>query len=340
MKVRVSILILAIVLSFSGARANLLQNGSFEEYAKNPSTWSSPNIVDFYLDIGNTDITGWTVIKGEIDYLTYSQYTWKAADGERCLDLCGNPGSGGLSQTFPTETGMTYEVRFQMSGNPMTGYSGDDQPNKTLRAQAAGQFADFSYDRSVEQNSFADMKWKLCTFTFIADSNSTTLEIFSTMDIVKIGPIIDNVSVVSAPSYPLSGTYTGTNIMGEHLLITIVPTDISETRFTIVSDVINPGISRTTARGQIVKTGHNTYAATQVAYMTDDTFTLTNKVVVSGTIVQQSDNRLEGTWAAAVYSPDQDPFADDAVVLMCFPDVTASYQRVPIVAPCEPLAVP
>ena len=85
MKVRVSILVLAVVLGFSSARANLLQNGSFETYAKAPSTWSTPNIVDFYLDIGNTDITGWKVIKGEIDYLAYSAYTWQAADGERLI---------------------------------------------------------------------------------------------------------------------------------------------------------------------------------------------------------------------------------------------------------------
>ena len=340
MKVGVSIVALAVVLGFSGARANLIQNGSFETYAKDPSTWSTPNIVDFYLDIGNTDITGWTVIKGEIDYLAHSQYTWQAADGERCLDLCGNPGSGGLSQTLITETGMVYEAKFHMSANPMIGYSGDDQLDKTLRAQAAGQSMDFSYDRAVEQNSFEDMKWKLCTFTFIADSNSTTLEIISTMDVIKVGPVIDNVSVLSVPAYSPAGTYTGTNIMGEHLLATIVPIDASDTRFAIVSDVINPGTSRTTARGQMVKIGHNAYAATQVAYMTDEIHNLTSKVVVSGTIVQKSDDSLEATWAAAVYAPDQDPFAESAVPLLCFPDVMASYRRVPIVAPCEPLAMP
>ena len=60
MKLRLLILVFAIALEFSVARGNLLQNGSFETYVKNPSTWSTPNIVDFYLDIGNTDITGWT----------------------------------------------------------------------------------------------------------------------------------------------------------------------------------------------------------------------------------------------------------------------------------------
>jgi hypothetical protein len=87
-----------------------------------------------------------------------------------------------------------------MSGNPLTGYVGEDQLNKTLRVQAAGQSADFSYDRAVEQNSMEDMKWKLQTFVFVADSNSTTLEIFSTMDIIGVGPVIDNVQVFKIAS--------------------------------------------------------------------------------------------------------------------------------------------
>lgn len=334
----------AILLPVHPAAAetvNLIQNGSFEIYAKDTGTWSTPGIVDFDLDVGNMDITGWTVINGKIDYIQhYVPYTWQAADGERSLDLCGSPGSGGVSQTFSTDIGATYEVRFYMSGSPMTGWSGEDQPNKTLRVQAAGQLADFAFDVSAEQNSYEDMKWKPCTFQFVADSNSTTLEIFSTMDSVKIGPVIDNISVVPVQDWPIAGTYTGTNIMGEHLLITIVPIDTSDTRFSIVSDVINPGMSRTTARGQIVKTGQNKYAATQVAYMTDAAFNLTSKVVVSGSIMQNSSDSLEATWAAAVYGSDQYPFAEGAVPFMCFPGVTASYQRVPIVPPCEPLPMP
>ncbi|MFQ6035441.1 MAG: hypothetical protein ACE5NM_06280, partial [Sedimentisphaerales bacterium] len=41
--------------------ANLIQNGSFETYAKDPSTWSVAGVIDFNLDVGNTDIAGWTV---------------------------------------------------------------------------------------------------------------------------------------------------------------------------------------------------------------------------------------------------------------------------------------
>jgi hypothetical protein len=125
------------------------------------------------------------------------------------LDLCGGPGSGGISQTFATDISQAYEVRFSMSGNPLTGYPGDDQPNKTLRVQVGDQFEDFSFDVDAEQNSLGDMKWKPCTFTFVADSDSTTLEIFSTMDSASyVGTVIDNVQVFKIASpyqYSING---------------------------------------------------------------------------------------------------------------------------------------
>jgi choice-of-anchor C domain-containing protein len=182
------------------APPNLIQNGSFEEYAKDPSTWGFPGVVDFDVDIGNTDIAYWTVIVGKIDYFgachQVPQKVWTAADGDHSLELAASPSAGGVSQTFATVAGAAYRVEFYMSGSPMTGWSGEEQPNKTLRVQAAGQSADFSYDVAAEQNSLEDMKWKLCTLTFVAESDSTTLEIFSTMDPVHIGPVIDGVSVV------------------------------------------------------------------------------------------------------------------------------------------------
>ena len=60
----------AVLLTHSAAAmaGNLIQNGSFEIYAKDESVWSIPGRVDFDLGVGNTDITGWTVIKGKIDY--------------------------------------------------------------------------------------------------------------------------------------------------------------------------------------------------------------------------------------------------------------------------------
>jgi len=221
-----------------------------------------------------------------------------------------------------------------MSGSPMTGWSGEDQPNKTVRVQAVGQSADFSFDVDAEQNTYEDMKWKLCTFFFIAESDTTTLEIFSTMDPVHIGPVIDNVSVENVSDWSPAGTYMGTNEpWGEKILITIIPLDRDNQRFSIVSDGINTANkSRYLARGELVRTGPDTFDGTQVCYMTDENFELTSKVVVSGTIVQTSADSLEAAWVASVYGGEQAPFAEGVVPIVSFP-ATAWYQRMPIVTP-------
>lgn len=341
LKLVMLVAIVTVLMTYSAqeVKGNLIENGSFEIYTKDPSTWSVAGAVDFNLGIGNTDITGWTVTRGEIDYIHFSSYTWKGADGECSVDLAGTPGSGGVSQALPTVAGETYRVQFSMSGNPMTGQSGDDQPNKTLRVQAASQSADFSFDVAAEQSSFEDMKWKLCTFFFVADSDITTLEIFSTMDPVKIGPVIDNVSVENVSDWSPAGSYMGmTEPWGEKILLTVIPLDSDNQRFSIVSDDINTGNkSRMLARGELIRTGPDTFAGTQVVYMIDENYELTTKVVVSGTLVQTSADSLEADWVASVYGGDQDPFAEGVVPMVSFP-ATAFYRRVPIVPPIPPAA--
>jgi len=342
----VVLVVVAIVLtaySTQVVKGNLLENGSFETYTKNPSTWTMPGRVDLNLEVGNTAITGWTVIKGPIDYFGVCPddppKIWRAADGGHSLELAASPSSGGVSQAFATTPGETYRVRFHLSGSPMTGWSGEDQPNKTVRVQAADQSADFSFDVAAEQNTLEDMKWKLCTFFFVADSDVSTLEIFSTMDPVHIGPVIDNVLVENVSDWSPAGTYMGTNVpWGEQILITVAPLDADNHRFSIVSDGISTGNkSRYLARGELVRTGPDSLDGTQVCYMIDENYVLTMKIVVSGTLVQTSADSLEAAWVASVYGGDQDPFAEGAVPMVSFP-ATAFYQRVPIVPPIPPAA--
>jgi len=327
----------------AGETDNLLKNGSFETYSKNPNTWTFPGRIDLNLEVGNTKIANWTVIKGMIDYFGLCPNDppnfWYAADGDYSLELAASPSAGGVSQTFGTVAGETYRVQFYMSGSPMTGWSGEDRPNKTLRVQATGQSADFAFDVAAEQNSYTDMKWKLCTFFFIADSDSTMLEIFSTMQPVHIGPVIDNVTVENVSDWSSAGTYMGTNEpWGEKILMTVTPLGRDNQRFSIVSNGINTANkSRYLARGELIRKGPDSFDGTQVCYMIDENYVLTTKVVVSGTIVQTSADSLEAAWAASVYGGDQDPFAEGAVPIMSFP-ATAFYQRVPIVPPIQPAA--
>src|SRR5271157_1690643 len=161
-----------------GTGANLLVNGSFEQPGGN----------DILSAAGST-ITGWTVVAGtNVDYI-HTYFT--CSDGAFCLDLDGTPGAGGIAQTFATTPGTAYTVTFDMAGNPAAGPT-----VKQMRVQAAGQSASFSFD--ITGHSANSMGWTTKTWTFTANSSSTTLE-FDSLDgpNSNYGPALDNVRVTA-----------------------------------------------------------------------------------------------------------------------------------------------
>src|SRR5271157_4185829 len=161
-----------------GTGANLLVNGSFEQPGGN----------DILSATGST-ITGWTVVAGtNVDYI-HTYFT--CSDGAFCLDLDGTPGAGGIAQTFATTPGTAYTVTFDMAGNPAAGPT-----VKQMRVQAAGQSASFSFD--ITGHSANSMGWTTKTWTFTANSSSTTLE-FDSLDgpNSNYGPALDNVRVTA-----------------------------------------------------------------------------------------------------------------------------------------------
>jgi choice-of-anchor C domain-containing protein len=159
------------------AYANLLENGSFE-FVIDPPTGSYRTLYAI-----NTDITGWTVSSGNIDWVnTY----WVASDGNLSLDLCGYV-AGKIEQSFSTIAGQKYAVTFDMAGNPVL------KGIKELRVEAAGQFADFDFDNTGSTPS--NMGWKTNTWIFEAIDSTTTLSFMSLDDYSRSGPTLDNVSV-------------------------------------------------------------------------------------------------------------------------------------------------
>lgn len=166
--------------------SNLLFNGSFER-GPNPQgliTYSA----------GATAISGWVVSRGDIDYI---DETWDAANGSRSLDLNGFI-PGGIAQNFATVPGQRYRVSFDLAGNPDGG-----SPIKTLRVQAGGRSANFSFNTTGQ--SLSNMGWQRKSWIFTANRNVTTLEFvsLSTQSINRAwGPALDNVSVVSISAPP------------------------------------------------------------------------------------------------------------------------------------------
>jgi choice-of-anchor C domain-containing protein len=161
---------------------NLIVNGSFED---------SPE-VDRYLslDEGSDAIKGWVVTRGQIDLI--GPVHWKAADGNKSVDLNGSPGFGGIKQSFTTMKGHRYRVRFQMAATPAS-YGGNGAV-KFLCVHAAGTKKAFSAD--ARDNAGPGIGWTGKEWTFTAVDDTTTLEIYSLdHDDGNCGPAIDDVSV-------------------------------------------------------------------------------------------------------------------------------------------------
>ena len=187
------IVAILVVLVLAGAvNANITVNGSFEL-----GTDPNPGPPNGYMRVnpGETHITGWTVTDGTIDYFGT---LWQASDGTRSLDLSGPiDQAGGVQQDLTTVIGTTYLVQFDMAGNPARG-----PEIKSMRVAAIGiDEQTFTFDTSgIDWPEDSDnMGWTAKSWSFVADSSTTTLK-FLSLDDSGYGPALDNVSVTVIPA--------------------------------------------------------------------------------------------------------------------------------------------
>ena len=156
---------------------NLMTNSSFEQPGGNMVT----------VPAGNPYITGWTVTRGPVVYV--SNY-FTCSDGKVCIDLAGSTGmGGGVSQTVTTVSGTSYTLTFDFSGNP------DRTGVKTMRVLVGGQSFDFSFDTTGMSDS--NMGWVTKTIPFTAAGTTTSIEFYDTDAPGYWGPVIDNVRVLA-----------------------------------------------------------------------------------------------------------------------------------------------
>lgn len=182
-------------LAPGSAWANLTVNGSFETGSSitEPPGW-------LRLSTGSTDITGWTVVRTDIDWCITS--CWPASDGSQSLDLSGRL-AGGIEQDLATIAGVTYLVEFDIAGNPFRPTASE---LKTLQVSANAASQTFTFDTTgiTWEQAITNMGWTAKSWTFVADAGKTTLT-FMTPD-YNYGPALDNVRVSRVNPIPAPGS--------------------------------------------------------------------------------------------------------------------------------------
>jgi choice-of-anchor C domain-containing protein len=175
-----SIAVVAASLLAAAAHAAPFQNGSFDVGA--PATFV------FDIPAGSTQIPGWTVSVGSVDWITNN---WVSANGTSSLDLVGSLGVGGVSQTFDTVPGTTYTVSFDLAGNPGA------PAVKPLAVTVNGVTTNFTFDSTGRTG--AAMGWTRQSVTFVATGASSTLAFVSDVRGLgganNAGAALDNVTV-------------------------------------------------------------------------------------------------------------------------------------------------
>lgn len=161
------------------AAAVTIINGSFEQ-------GTNPGGSFITVPAGGGDITGWTVGGAGVDYI--GGY-WQASEGIRSIDLSALS-SGSVSQTIATEVGHTYQVTFDLSGNPDGGNG-----TKIAVVSISGSLPLIQTYDVTPANSRANMNWQTYSYSFTAFSTASTLT-FSSANYTPYGPALDNVGIV------------------------------------------------------------------------------------------------------------------------------------------------
>jgi choice-of-anchor C domain-containing protein len=183
---------------------NLLINGSFEA----GPAMGGQHDVDVLA--GSTAILGWTVFGTAPDgfgAVDYNGSPWDVSDGLHSIDLDGrNSLFSGISQTFATTLGQTYEVSFDLSGNP------DGGPTiKSVLVLAGSASHNYTFDTSGQ--SVTALNWASNSFLFTASTSATTLSFVSlTGTPNSYGALIDNVRVHAVPE-PSALLLLGTGVI-------------------------------------------------------------------------------------------------------------------------------
>ncbi len=197
---------LAVVVALatiSGARANTIVNGSFEDpvisypWYENFGTGCLGNCAGGPPGPGGVTaaLPGWTVTTNNVDVVSVvGGWPAPAYDGSQYLDLVGTGSTGGISQTFATTPGVKYNLSFAYGNNPESTSFAIATVKVTPGSSAtlpAVFFANFSTENNIG--------WEVFTASFVADSLFTTLSFNEVFGENNGGVLLDAINVTATP---------------------------------------------------------------------------------------------------------------------------------------------
>jgi hypothetical protein len=195
MKMRATSLGVALLVAsccISGARADIVLNGSFESptisfgFYENYGTKTDPTNYG-----GSSFDSSWTITTNNVDIVTANGTGWAAPAfvGTQYLDLVGYGSTGGISQSLATKAGQTYELTFAFGNNP----------GSTNSASALVTVGDLSQTVTHTTSTTNDINWTVFSGDFTASSSSTSLSFLETVGSNNGGVLLDGISVSAVP---------------------------------------------------------------------------------------------------------------------------------------------
>ena len=162
---------------------NLLINGSFEKGSLLPSTWETIPGGD------SNSITGWTTEGAGVEWFKFTAETGSMPNGTYAIDLNNHysTNGGGIQQTFATEVGNKYLVKFYASTYKKHGRTG--------QSKLEIKIGDEHYIYNLN-NAGSTLDWTYFNFTFRATSTSTTLKLSTDTNSLQSFTFVDDVSVI------------------------------------------------------------------------------------------------------------------------------------------------
>ena len=171
------------MLGAVSAHAELIVNGSFEQYGGSGNS-----------NIG-AGLTGWTIGGGGVDIVLPSNPNyWQAQDGEVSITL-NWASAGSISQTVATTVGQVYELSYYMAAELVPG----GPPLRTLDALWNGAVVEEASFLITDQTS-TNPGWVLHTLTVVGTGSDVLT--FASTTFSNYGPALDSVSLVPTAAVP------------------------------------------------------------------------------------------------------------------------------------------